>query len=57
MADKRKHVDDMSSTEQMAYWRDVASGKIDLSDYELDSLVESANGEELTIKLRKIPIV
>ena len=53
MADTRKHVDDMSLTEKVAYWRDIVTGKIDLSEYEMESMNESPDAKVLTINLRK----
>ena len=53
MTDTRKNVDDMSPVEKIAYWRDIVTGKIDLSEYDLVAMNESAVGKELTICLRK----
>ena len=53
VAEKRKHVDDMSVPEKMGYWRDIVAGKIDVSDYELKSMNESFDRSEITIILTK----
>ena len=53
MAEQRKHVDEMTPNEQMGYWRDLVSGKIDASKFIVKSMTESADRSELTVILTK----